>query len=152
MRLTAAAPPETPRKPFYASLWAQVLLAIPAAVALGYFSPAQAIAMKPLGDAFIRLITMIITLIIFCTVVSGIAGMQDMKKVGRVGGKALLYFEIVSTLALLIGLRVIASTTGRPAGFLDAFKRKLNHFKLLLKFSNLSLLSFGSLLNVLVLL
>jgi len=62
--------------------------------------------MKPLGDAFIKLITMIITLIIFCTVVSGIAGMQDMKKVGRVGGKALLYFEIVSTLALFIGLVV----------------------------------------------
>ena len=61
--------------------------------------PAHAIAMKPLGDAFIRLITMIITLMIFCTVVTGIAGMQDMKKVGRVGGKALLYFEIVSTFA-----------------------------------------------------
>jgi aerobic C4-dicarboxylate transport protein len=62
--------------------------------------------MKPLGDAFIRLITMVITLIIFCTVVSGIAGVQDMKKVGRVGGKALLYFEVVSTFALLIGLTV----------------------------------------------
>ena len=102
----AAEEPETSKKPFYASLWVQVMLAIAAAVALGYFSPAKAIAMKPLGDAFIRLITMIITLIIFCTVVSGIAGMQDMKKVGRVGGKALLYFEIVSTLALLIGLAV----------------------------------------------
>jgi aerobic C4-dicarboxylate transport protein len=62
--------------------------------------------MKPLGDAFIRLITMIITLIIFCTVVTGIAGMEDLKKVGRVGGKALLYFEVVSTLALAIGLLV----------------------------------------------
>ena len=62
--------------------------------------------MKPLGDAFIRLITMVITLIIFCTVVSGIAGMRDMRKVGRVGGKALLSFEIVSTLALLLGLAV----------------------------------------------
>jgi len=62
--------------------------------------------MKPLGDAFIRLITMIITVIIFCTVVTGIAGMEDMKKVGRVGGKALLYFEAVSTLALFIGLIV----------------------------------------------
>jgi aerobic C4-dicarboxylate transport protein len=66
--------------------------------------PATAIAMKPLGDAFIRLITMIITLVIFCTVVTGIAGMEDLKKVGRVGGKALLYFELVSTLALFIGL------------------------------------------------
>jgi len=64
------------------------------------------VAMKPLGDAFIRLISMVITLIIFCTVVSGIAGVQDIKKVGRVGGKALLYFEIVSTLALLVGMLV----------------------------------------------
>jgi len=63
-------------------------------------------AMKPLGDGFIRLITMIITMIIFCTVVTGIAGMEDMKKVGRVGGKALIYFEVVSTLALIIGLCV----------------------------------------------
>ena len=77
-------------KPFYATLWVQVLVAMVAAVALGYFSPAKAIAMKPLGDAFIRLISMIITLIIFCTVVSGIAGMESMKKVGRVGGMALL--------------------------------------------------------------
>jgi aerobic C4-dicarboxylate transport protein len=93
-------------KPFYANLWIQVLLAITIAIIFGYVSPAKAIAMKPLGDGFIRLITMIISLIIFCTVVSGIASMQDMKKVGRVGGKALLYFELVSTLALLIGLVV----------------------------------------------
>ncbi len=94
------------RKAFYASLWVQVLIAMVLAIALGYFSPARAVAMKPLGDAFIRLITMIITILIFCTVVSGIAGMQDLKKVGRVGGKALLYFEIVSTIALVIGLIV----------------------------------------------
>src|ERR1700685_3047617 len=94
------------RRPVYKSLSAQVLFAIAVAIALGYLSPARAIAMKPLGDAFIRLITMIIALVIFCTVVSGIAGMQDMKKVGRVGGKALLYFEVVSTIALLIGLVV----------------------------------------------
>src|SRR5579863_4649128 len=86
-----------PRRPVYKSLSAQVLFAIAVAIVLGYISPAKAIAMKPLGDAFIRLITMIIALVIFCTVVSGIAGMQDMKKVGRVGGKALLYFEVVST-------------------------------------------------------
>ena len=84
----------------------QVLFAIVAAIALGYLRPATAIAMKPLGDGFIRLITMIITLIIFCTVVTGIAGMEDMKKVGRVGGKALIYFEVVSTIALIIGLIV----------------------------------------------
>ena len=99
--------PATPRKkPFYANLWVQVLVAIALALLLGYFNPAKAVAMKPLGDAFIRLISMVITLIIFCTVVSGIAGVQDIKKVGRVGGKALLYFEIVSTFALFIGLCV----------------------------------------------
>jgi aerobic C4-dicarboxylate transport protein len=83
-----------------------VLVAIAVAIALGLLSPARAIALKPLGDAFVRLITMIITVVIFCTVVTGIAGMQDMKKVGRVGGKALIYFEVVSTVALLIGLAV----------------------------------------------
>jgi aerobic C4-dicarboxylate transport protein len=83
-----------------------VLFAVAAAIVVGYLWPATAIAMKPLGDGFIRLITMILTLVIFCTVVTGIAGMEDLKKVGRVGGKALLYFEIVSTLALFIGLLV----------------------------------------------
>jgi aerobic C4-dicarboxylate transport protein len=108
---------ERPRKkPFYANLWVQVLIAIAAAVAFGYLSPAKAIAMKPLGDGFIRLITMIISLIIFCTVVSGIASMQDMKKVGRVGGKALLYFEIVSTVALFIGL-VVGNVAHPGSGF-----------------------------------
>lgn len=96
-----------PRKaPFYATLWVQVLVGMAVAVVLGYLSPARAVAMKPFGDAFIRLISAIITLVIFCTVVTGIAGMQDMRKVGRVGGKALVYFEIVSTFALLVGLMV----------------------------------------------
>ena len=94
------------KRPFYTGLSFQVLLGVGIAILLGYISPATAIAMKPLGDAFIRLITMIITLVIFCTLVTGIAGMDDMKKVGRVGGKALLYFELVSTIALLIGLVV----------------------------------------------
>ena len=84
----------------------QVLFAIVVAIVLGSVRPAWAIAMKPLGDGFIRLITMIISLIIFCTVVAGIVGMEDLKKVGRVGGMALIYFEVVSTLALLIGLIV----------------------------------------------
>jgi len=88
------------------SLWAQVAIAVVLGVVVGRLHPAAAIAMKPLGDSFIKLITMVITLIIFCTVVTGIAGMQDLKKVGRIGGKALLYFEIVSTLALLLGLVV----------------------------------------------
>jgi aerobic C4-dicarboxylate transport protein len=94
------------KKPFYMSLSFQVLVGVAIAIILGYVRPTTAVAMKPLGDAFIRLITMIITLVIFCTLVTGIAGMDDMKKVGRVGGKALLYFEVVSTLALLIGLIV----------------------------------------------
>lgn len=104
------------KKPFYTSLSFQVLVAITIAIALGYFSPSRAMAMKPLGDAFIRLITMIISVIIFCTVVTGIAGMEDMKKVGRVGGKALLYFEAVSTLALLIGL-VVGNVVKPGSGF-----------------------------------
>src|ERR1700719_1201825 len=94
------------KKPFYMSLSFQVLADVVIAIILGYVRPATAVAMKPLGDAFIRLITMIITLVIFCTLVTGIAGMDDMKKVGRVGGKALLYFEVVSSLALLVGLLV----------------------------------------------
>ena len=101
---TSEAKQRSPKLPFYRVLWVQVLLAMVAAVVLGYLRPERAVAMKPLGDAFIRLITMIISLIIFCTVVTGIAGMENLKKVGRIGGMALLYFEIVSTFALLIGL------------------------------------------------
>lgn len=86
------------------------------AAVLGYFSPAKAVAMKPLGDAFIRLIAMIITLVIFCTVVTGIAGMQDMRRVGRVGSKAIIYFEIVSTLALLVGM-IVGSVVKTGEGF-----------------------------------
>jgi aerobic C4-dicarboxylate transport protein len=100
---------ETPapgKPPWYRVLWVQVLLAMAMAVVFGYLNPARAAAMKPLGDAFIRLISTIITVVIFCTVVTGIAGMENLKKVGRVGGMALIYFEIVSTLALLIGLLV----------------------------------------------
>jgi aerobic C4-dicarboxylate transport protein len=110
------ASPSPRRKPFYASLWVQVLVAMVFAIALGYFSPGRAVAMKPLGDAFIRLITMIITILIFCTVVTGIAGMQDLKKVGRVGGKALLYFEFVSTIALVIGL-IVGNVVRPGSGF-----------------------------------
>jgi len=108
--------PNAKKKPFYKSLSFQVLAAVAMAIALGYLRPLQAIAMKPLGDAFIRLITMIISVIIFCTVVTGIAGMESVKKVGRVGGKALLYFELVSTLALIIGL-VVGNVLKPGAGF-----------------------------------
>jgi aerobic C4-dicarboxylate transport protein len=114
---TSASEPTGPRsKPFFASLWVQVLIAMAIAVALGVLSPARAVAMKPLGDAFIRMITMIITVLIFCTVVTGIAGMQDLKKVGRVGGKALLYFEIVSTIALAVGL-IVGNVVHPGSGF-----------------------------------
>jgi len=94
----------------------QVLVTVGLAIVLGYVNPPLGVAMKPLGDAFIRLITMIITLIIFCTVVTGIAGMEDLKKVGRVGGKALLYFEAVSTVALMIGL-LVGNVLHPGAGF-----------------------------------
>jgi aerobic C4-dicarboxylate transport protein len=104
------------KPPFYRVLWVQVLVAMALAIVLGYVDPARAVAMKPLGDAFIRVITMIITLIIFCTVVTGIAGMENLKKVGRVGGMALIYFEIVSTIALLIGL-VVGNVVRPGAGF-----------------------------------
>jgi aerobic C4-dicarboxylate transport protein len=109
--------PDTVRTaPFYTNLSVQVLIAMVLAIALGYLSPAKAIAMKPLGDGFIRMISMIITLVIFFTVVSGIAGMDDVKKVGRVGGKALLYFEVVSTMALALGL-VVGNVVHPGTGF-----------------------------------
>jgi len=95
------------RTPFHRSLYFQVLLAIGAGVLLGHFWPQLGEQMKPLGDGFVKLIKMIIAPIIFCTVVLGIAGMDDMKKVGRTGGLALLYFEVVSTLALVIGLVIV---------------------------------------------
>jgi aerobic C4-dicarboxylate transport protein len=104
------------KKPIYKVLYAQVLFAIACGVLLGYFEPKLGVDFKPLGDGFIKLVKMIIAPVIFCTVVHGIAGMDDMKKVGRVGGKALLYFEIVSTFALLIGL-VVANTLKPGAGF-----------------------------------
>jgi len=115
---TLPSPPTSSPKatPLYATLWFQVLVAMALALAMGYISPTKAVAMKPLGDAFIRLISMVITLIIFCTVVSGIAGMEDMRKVGRVGGKALLYFEVISTLALLVGL-VVGNVVQTGRGF-----------------------------------
>src|SRR5258707_7208078 len=109
-----SAPPK--KKPFYLTLWGQVLIGVALAIIYGYFKPASAIKMKPLGDGFIRLITMVITLIIFCTVVTGIAGMENLKKDGRIGGKALLYFEIVSTLALLTGMAV-GNLTHPGSGF-----------------------------------
>lgn len=95
------------KKPIYKYLYAQVLFAILCGVLLGYFYPSVGASMKPLGDGFIKLIKMIITPVIFCTVVMGIAGMDDMKKVGKVGAKAIIYFEVVSTIALIVGLVII---------------------------------------------
>ncbi|TSD58821.1 dicarboxylate/amino acid:cation symporter [Variovorax sp. KBS0712] len=97
-----------PRKlPLYRSLYVQVITAVIVGVLLGYFYPSLGESMKPLGDGFIKLIKMIIAPIIFCTVVVGIAGMEDMKKVGKTGGLALLYFEIVSSIALVVGLVLV---------------------------------------------
>src|ERR1044072_6723395 len=95
------------KKPLYRSLYFQVLVAIVLGVLLGHFYPETGAAMKPLGDGFIKLIKMMIAPIIFCTVVLGIAGMEDMKKVGKTGGLALLYFEVVSTISLIVGLFVV---------------------------------------------
>ena len=98
---------DTGKKPLYKSLYFQVITAIILGVILGHFWPQTGAAMKPLGDGFIKLIKMIIAPIIFCTVVVGIAGMEDMKRVGKTGGYALLYFEIMSTVALIIGLIIV---------------------------------------------
>jgi aerobic C4-dicarboxylate transport protein len=98
---------DTPHKPFYTHLYVQVLTAIVLGVLLGHFYPHLGEAMKPLGDLFIKLIKMLIAPIIFCTIVHGIASMEDMKKVGRVGLKALIYFEVLTTVALIVGLIVV---------------------------------------------
>jgi len=95
------------RKPLYRSLYFQVVVAIVIGVLLGYLRPEWGTEMRPLGDGFVKLIKMMIAPIIFCTVVVGIAGMEDMKKVGKTGGYALLYFEIVSTIALIVGLTIV---------------------------------------------
>jgi len=94
-------------KNLFTSLYFQVIVAIITGVILGHYYPSFAVDLKPLGDGFLKLIKMMIGPIIFCTIVTGIAGMQNTKKVGRVGLKAILYFEIVTTLALIIGLIVI---------------------------------------------
>ena len=96
-----------PKRPFYANLYVQVLIAIAIGVVFGIVDPERAAAMKPLGDGFIKLVKMIIAPIVFATVVVGIAHMGEMKDVGRIGLRALLYFEVVSTVALLIGLVVV---------------------------------------------
>ncbi|OJY46219.1 MAG: dicarboxylate/amino acid:cation symporter [Rhizobiales bacterium 64-17] len=105
-----------PRKPWYTVLYIQVLIAIALGILVGYFYPNTGKALKPLGDGFIALIKMMIAPVIFCTVVHGISSMGDLKRVGRVGIKALLYFELVSTLALAIGL-IVGELIQPGAGF-----------------------------------
>jgi aerobic C4-dicarboxylate transport protein len=107
MQASTAIAASAARKPIYTHLYFQVLTAIVLGVLLGHFYPHLGEQMKPLGDGFIKLIKMLIAPIIFCTVVHGIASMDDLKKVGRVGLKALIYFEVVTTLALLVGLVVV---------------------------------------------
>src|SRR3954447_23044859 len=111
---TAAAPVAS--EPWYKVLYIQVLIAIALGVAVGYFYPDFGKSLKWLGDAFVALIKMMIAPIIFCTIVHGIASIGDLKKVGRVGLKALIYFEVVSSLALLIGV-IVGEIVQPGAGF-----------------------------------
>src|ERR1700730_12761318 len=107
MEASTRTPAAASRKPLYAHLYFQVMTAIILGVLLGHFYPQIGEQMKPLGDGFIKLIKMLIAPIIFCTVVHGIASMEDMKKVGRVGLKALIYFEVMTTVALIVGLIIV---------------------------------------------
>src|SRR4051794_35946165 len=119
--VTAAPAPARVAKPWYKVLYVQVLIAILLGALFGWLEPAYATNdwIKALGDGFIKLIKMVIAPIIFCTVVSGIAHIQDAKKVGRIGIKALVYFEIVSTFALVIGL-IVGNVVRPGAGFGNA--------------------------------
>src|ERR1700676_5421025 len=103
---------------FYSNLYAQVLAGITLGVVFGFVSPGRAAEMKPIGDAFIKLVRMLIAPIVFTTVVVGIAHMGAMKDVGRIGLRALVYFEVVSSIALAIGLLVV---TVLPPGSGDGF-------------------------------
>ncbi|MET0535633.1 MAG: dicarboxylate/amino acid:cation symporter, partial [Steroidobacter sp.] len=106
MSTDASVSPAPPQR-WYSSLYVQVLIAIAIGVLLGHYFPETGTQFKPLGDGFIKLIKMMIAPIIFCTVVTGIAGMENMKAIGKTGALALLYFEIVSTIALIVGLVIV---------------------------------------------
>ena len=108
--------PSPAHRPWYTILYIQVLIAIALGILLGHFFPKIAIPMKPLGDGFIALIKMMIAPMIFCTVVHGISSMSDLKKIGRIGLKTLIYFEVVSTLALAIGI-IVGEVLQPGAGF-----------------------------------
>jgi aerobic C4-dicarboxylate transport protein len=121
---TVEAPNATPKHSFFRTLYFQVLVGITVGIALGAAYPSLGEQMKPFGDAFVKLIKMLIAPIIFLTVVTGIAGIGDMKKLGRVGLKALLYFEVVTTIALVIGLIVVR--TVQPGAGINATPESLN--------------------------
>ena len=106
MHAIPSAVPAAPRLPWYRQLYAQVLIAIALGALLGHFEPAFAEQLKPLGDAFIKLVKMIIAPVIFLTIVTGIAGMTQLRTVGRVFAKSMAYFLVFSTLALVIGMLV----------------------------------------------
>ena len=108
--------PAAPRR-WYGHLYLQVLVAIAAGVLIGHFAPATGEALKPLGDAFIKLVKMVIAPVIFLTIVTGIAGMRDLASVGRVAAKAFAYFLFFSTLALIVGL--IVGNIVRPGAGLN---------------------------------
>src|ERR1700680_3441189 len=109
-------PMESQRARWYSELYVQVLVGIAVGIAIGWIAPQAGEALRPIGDAFLKMIKMVIGLVIFCTVVNGLGGMKYLKKVGRVGGKALIYFEVVSTLALLFGA-IVANVVRPGAGF-----------------------------------
>src|SRR4051812_17035566 len=123
-----SAPVGASRKPWYKLLYVQVLIAIVLGVLFGWLFPEYAKTdwVKAMGDGFIKLIKMVIAPIIFCTIVSGISHIQDAKKVGRVGLKALVYFEVVSTFALIIGL-IVGDLCLRRAG-VDRSAGRVQHF------------------------
>src|SRR5688572_10467496 len=104
---TGAAPMNRRRRPLYKDLSLQILVAMLLGVLVGYLWPQSADSLRPLGDLFIRLVRMIVAPIIFCTVVHGIASVGEAKRVGRVAVKALIYFEIVTTIALVLGLVMV---------------------------------------------
>jgi aerobic C4-dicarboxylate transport protein len=124
MQSSVAATTSPHSKPLYTHLYVQVLTAIVLGILLGHFYPHLGEQMKPLGDAFVKMIKMMIAPIIFCTVVHGIASMEDMKKVGRVGLKALIYFEVLTTIALIVGLVVV--NVLQPGGGMNVDPRTLD--------------------------
>ena len=119
--IAASAPASSAKKPWYKVLYIQVLIAIVLGAVVGWLWPGLATNdwIKAMGDGFIKMIKMVIAPIIFCTVVSGIAHIQDAKKVGRIGVKALVYFEVVSTFALVLGL-IVGNLVRPGAGFGNA--------------------------------